>query len=271
METPRFLDWLHDAGEAVPVMNKVVARSVAWWIAAELIRRHPSNLRVIEMHPAAGTYDCVSIFSVKPGHAAERLVHMNVNPGAHLTPDSWFTGDGSEPRFNWLEVMLCDDRRSYVVEHLERAEELEPPTQTPSTTASSIGPMVISAFLQRSVWGPARWNMVNAMFDSSGYSGTKPRTELIEQFDGLGDWIEQPQPDDIDGIGAYRIWFGCRVPNAWDKVDSDPEPTTAEFAVDTWTGRLWRPKAAPVDLMSRYDKVGRSLDALVSDVCPPAY
>jgi hypothetical protein len=39
-----------------------VTRALAWWLAAELIRRHPADLREIETHPGGGQYDCISLY-----------------------------------------------------------------------------------------------------------------------------------------------------------------------------------------------------------------
>ncbi len=258
----RFDDELHLAGERLAVHDMRVTNAVAWWISAELIRRHPERLRVIEAHPGGGQYNCVSVFDLA-GPSPEVVVHMNLDAGAHLTHGAWFHSEGGGERFNWPEVLLCEDRRSYVVEQIERVEGLPRPSSTPSTESASIGPMLISAFLERSVWGPSRWNAVNGVADSS--DGFFIRSELFETVPAFTTLSGSER--DFDRTPQYRFWFV----GPGDPIDVFGL-NDVSFVVDTWFGAFWRiGDAEPTDLLDVYRSVGRSLDALVSETCPSAF
>lgn len=234
--------------------------TLAWWVAAELVRRHPGELHVIETHPGGGQYDCVSIYRSSGRSGAEVVVHMNVT--GTLTHGTWFR-DGGE-RFNWLEVLLSANRRSYIVEQIERVEGLTSPPKTPSTDTSTVGPMLVAAFLERSVLGPARWCAVNGVADSS--EGVHVRTECFEQFPDAERWCASVEGD-FGGRREYRFWFVGEAGHAG--AFSLERPA---FAVDTWTGHLWRRDPGDrVDLLGEHMASARSLDALVSSVCPPAF
>ena len=256
----RFDAHLHELGERCPVENLQISLSLAWWIAADLIRRHPGELRVIETHPGGGQYTCISVYRVASS-GDPLVVHMNVDPGAHLTPASWFRRTDGE-RFNWLEVLLTSDRREYVSQQLEVAEGLPAVATTPSTTSASIGPLVVAAFLERSVLGPARWSTANLVTDSD--DGIGLRQDLLQIFPGLA--VAGTLTSSVDDP-AFGVWFIGPPANDWEVDISEPA-----FAVDTARGHMWRRELAePIDLLDAYSAAGRSLDALVSAVCPPAF
>ena len=103
------------------------------------------------------------------GVESRLIVHMNKQEGnTHLTHAAWFDADADGERFNWLEVLLCEDRRSYVVQQLERAAELRSPAATPSTTVDTIGVRLISSFLQRTALARKPWTALNGQLDTSG-------------------------------------------------------------------------------------------------------
>lgn len=251
---------LRDLGEQCPVGNTTVTVALAWWIAAELARRHLAELRILETHPGGGQYDCVSVYR-SPLSSSSAIVHMNFQPGGHLTSGST---SGPDQRFNWLEVLLAGDRRINVVEQLEHAGDLMALNRPPSATERSIGPMVIGAFLQRSTLGPSQWTTANAVADD--HSGATIRSSRLQHFDAIGDHLGV-QPDSAGVERWYDVWFVGRsngvCPFSMDKP---------EFALDLATGHLWHPdKPASFDLMDRFQSVGQSLDSLVSLVCPPAF
>ena len=263
-----FEEPLHSTGEEC-VVTRSMAEALARWLAAELIRRHPEDLRVIETHPGGGQYDCISIYhrgrsrnGPKAVDWQQLVVHMNIIPGSHLSHDAWFASKAEMGRFNWPEVLLCDDRRTYVVKQLERSAGLAAPPTMPVAKASSIGPRLIAAFLQRTFLGPARWRTDNGFCESSG-GWASVREELFEQIPGAQAWRSQPRVENLLDTPEYRFWFLSR-----ERADDTIDPPA--FAVDTWTGHLWNKAGPQIDLLDRYVKGKRSIDTLVSDVCPPA-
>ena len=256
----QFDERLHGVGEECAVENTSISIALAWGIAAELVRRHPGDLQIIETHPGGGQYSCVSVYPSPLRSPA--VLDMNVDPGAHLTHASWFDRMGE--RFNWLEVLLAADRRQYVVEQVERAEGLHVPATSPSTTEQSVGPLLVAAFLQRTVLGRRGWTTANAVSDDDYGAGI--RTDLLEHFPTATEMLGMPT-DDAEIKRWYPVWFIGR--------SSGESPFAMEkpaFAVDLAAGRLWRShNPTTVDLMQRYKDVSRSVDALVSSTCPPAF
>src|SRR6478609_8707647 len=137
-----FDDRLHAAGEQHPVASYAMRQALAWWVAAELIRRHPTHVRVRE---SCYPYDCLSL-QRRSSTQWQLVALLGQDLGHHITPLNW----GDSERFNWTEVLLAPDRRAYVVAQLELLEGLIPPASTPPTTATSIGPRLIAAFMGRS-------------------------------------------------------------------------------------------------------------------------
>jgi len=261
MSSIQFDQALHEAGERVSVQSLTLVRALAWTVASDLVRRHPTDLRVIETHPGGGQYDCLSVVRWSADRSElENIVHLNVL--GHITPNSWF-GSVDDERFNWLEVLLCADRRCYVVTQLERTAGLQVPAHAPMPTSTSIGPMVISAFLGRSALGAAGWKAANGVCDSS--QDVSVRRHLFEQLSWVGDAAADTAPGAPFERPEYRFWF------LGSKDDEGVDLSSAAFAVDSWTGELWRHDGLHVDLLRQYRRANNSLDALVSAVCPPAY
>ena len=250
-EALRFDEHHHSIGEQIELPYPVT-RALAWWIAAELVRRHPADLRVIETHPGGGQYDCLSLYRRNSG--TPRLVaHLNLL--GHITPQSWFDqpDDGPETRFNWFEVLAAQDRRTHVIAQLERIEGLSSPSATPSTTKASIGPRVLSRFATSASISTRRWWISNGVYDSSGMDG------------GIQDWVSDIEgvslhrlPDDFGGEPAYRFWY---------VLDNEGKPFTA---IDVDLGVAWRRdgNGEPIDLMAVYGQNGGRIDAVVRRACP---
>lgn len=183
---------LHDLGEELSLPYQV-NRALAWWIAAEIIRRHPEEVRVIETHPVGGQYDCVSLYRRDADDSL--IAHMNLE--GHIRHKPWFEGSGGEPdspvidpRFSWLEVLAAEDRRQNVIKALESVCGLTSPKKTPPTVTKSIGPRLIARFASALAFTSRTWHIRNAFHDSSGLcSGVNnwvrdmkgPRYETLER------------------------------------------------------------------------------------------
>jgi len=228
----------------------------AWRVAAELIRRHPEELYALELHPATGQYNCVSIFSrISDEHRNHpALMHFNHAGRGHITGKSWQGGD--DLRFNWLDVLLAADFRDEIITPLERAEGLSSPSQTPPTTRQSVGARVVAEALLGQALSNAPLVAANGVYDSSGMGGSYVCDFYFKQF---GTMIEQivGRPDaDLNGHPAYRFWF---VRKADRKVHGN-----AELGIDTWNGKVWSRTLDGADLMQLYDAVGRNVRLLTA-------
>ena len=246
---------LHRVGEQVNLPYQV-KRGLAWWIAAEMIRRHPDELRVIETHPGGGQYDCLSLY--RRGKGADLVAHMNLV--GHITHAAWFDEPGSirnseveDPRFNWLDVLAAEDRRKSVVEQLERASGLFVPSETPRTTSRSIGPRVIARFANAAALSTKSWEIRNGVFDTSGIGGGV--NKWVREIAGpyyerhASDFLEEPH---------YRYWF------VLDHRDG------AVAAIDVDRGLAWRrgESTEGQSLMHLYTGCGSWVDSVTATVLP---
>ena len=246
---------LHELGEQIN-LPYTVKRALAWWIAAEMIRRHPDEIRVIETHPGGGLYDCVSLFRREPEDAL--VAHMNLE--GHIAHESWFDNHSSnadcevaDPRFNWLEVLAAEDRRKYVIEALEGVCGFMSPNETPPTARRSIGPRVIARFAEAAAFTTRTWHIRNAVYDSSGmWSGVH---HWVRDIKGPG---FQSLESDMLGDPHYRYWF---------VLDHE---FRAAAVIDVDLGFAWRRDRSDVayQLMDLYAAYDSRIDRVMADIFP---
>ena len=248
---------IHEAGEAIEVPRQH-AEAAAWRIAAELVRRHPEDLVVIEMHPGMGQYDCVAVCRREYDANTVNyttLLMMNLMPHGHI--DVNVNASPGDTRPNWLDAILSTDLRRDIVIPVERSRGLIPPKETPSTTESSIGIRVIAEILtSRAHRGPTL-TALNGVHDSSGMGGSAVRAELFRQITGLDSELPAHHSGDVLREPAYRYWFLLRE-------GGDRLPP--HIAIDTWSGLVWTKSIVAGDLMKMYDANGRDVSRLASQV-----
>ena len=254
--TPIQFDFrLHELGEQIN-LPYTVKRALAWWIAAEMIRRHPHDIRVIETHPGGGQYDCVSLYR----RDAENTLVAHMNLEGHITHQSWFDNECSnadnsvaDRRFNWLEVLAAEDRRRYVIESLEGVCGFMSPNETPQTARKSIGPRVIARFAEAAAFTTRTWHIRNAVYDSSG------------EWSGVQDWVRDIKgpgfgsvESDMLGDPHYRYWF---------VLDHEYR---AAAVVDVDLGLAWRRDRSDVayQLMDLYAAYDSRIDRVMADIFP---
>jgi hypothetical protein len=250
----RFDVRLHELGEQINLPYPV-KRALAWWIAAEMIRRHPDEVRVIETHPGGGQYDCLSLY--RRDADDDLVAHMNLV--GHITHESWFGNHGEtdsgvdDPRFNWLEVLAAEDRRSYVIEALEGVCGFTTPNKTPPTARKSIGPRLIARFASAAAFTTRTWHIRNAFHDSSG------------MWSGVNEWardIRGPRfnslESDLLGEPHYRYWFVLNHKHE------------AAAVVDVDLGVAWRRERPDTayELMDLYAAHASRIDRVMAEVFP---
>jgi hypothetical protein len=246
---------LHAEGERVNVRPFALRQALAWWVGAELVRRHPNSLHLIKTYPGGGQYDCLTVVQrTDTAHQPYRIrAYLNMIEMGHITlsgPQD-VEVDYGEERFNWLEVLLARDRRKYVVKQLERALDFSAPGVTPPTTAQSIGVRLISRFLASTILDERRWTAQHGLDD-----WYQTPSEMFSLIPGL----DPPRGSPDGWHSANAFWFLC--PNEY--------PTEAIAAIDAWRGLLWDRNGRRVDLMTRYKSLDRVLDRLVVDVLSTA-
>ncbi|MBN8207052.1 hypothetical protein JF550_13955 [Microbacterium esteraromaticum] len=216
---------------------RVVAQS--WWIAAELVRRHPESL-VYEAHPGGGMYDVLAVapsrhFSseASTGEAAvllNRVGTLQVHAGAAITGIA-----------DWASVLIAA-KPFEIVRELESVAGWLPPRATPSATRRSLTYRFIASALGMFVNDRHQWDARCELFDT--VDGLEPR--------GFVDSFPQAHADlaSVPRIGIY----GEPHSHYWGLL-RDGE-AIALVSID---GRLYRRAGATLDLLVEYQKHHRRL------------
>lgn len=224
-----------------------VVNALAWWIASELIRRHPNMLRVIETHPGGGMYDCLSIVNRETGQG---LIDLNRNGRIRIRRYDPRRGEG-EIFVEWVPVLMLGRRRKKFISSLQEALDLPTHTNALPTHKNSIGVRLLANLANRFSFSNKTWDLRNAWLDTSGY-GEGPQTSWTDQF---------PKMDRVDlegdcfGNSHYRYWF---------LIDFNKTP---KLLVDADRGLAWDSQNVRFDLMEIYSSQ-KSIDALVHRIGP---
>ncbi|NBS30179.1 MAG: hypothetical protein EBS76_06625 [Actinobacteria bacterium] len=270
----RIVDPLHRPGENLPLSNWPLVHAAAWWIAAELVRRHPGELRVYDTG-SHFQYDVLAVSKMsrnKPTSGSSAVVWMNRHSQGHLTTGSWFDDPSSTERFNWIDVLMAPNRLTYIIEQLEREAGLTSPKTSPTTKPNTIVPRIIAGFLARAAFTKKKWVAVNGVWDN-GVGEAETRDGLFSAVPGMKSKAPNPRGGFFDE-STFRYWFLCPHTGPQDPgmhywPSNDAAPPAVGF--DTESGHCWNGSGKRINLIERYDAVGRSIDALISDVCPQAY
>ncbi len=204
---------------------------ISWRLTAEVIRRAPDQLRVIETHPSGGQYDCLSFLSLNGRHIADlnRRGRFHVCEPLHGTAQF-------QPWDLWTDAITEDDPLR-VVDGLCQRIGLAVPAKLPPSTPMVLAYRFIADFLTHSVLGRTRWECRNGFEDTSGWGGG-PRLGWFELFSGAAERVKQRLDDDVLSQPAYRFWFLCQ----------NEEPI---LCLET-TGLVWNRTGGPIDLVKEY-------------------
>jgi hypothetical protein len=220
-----------------PARRFVLAQS--WWIASELVRRHP-QLLALETHPGGGQYDCLSIVD-----SASRqdlpLIDINRVGRIHVPRAEAF-----EP-ITWASA-LGENHAHAVVRVVEAGAQLQPPTQAPPTTAKVLAYRVIARVLTTLVDDRHDWDVRSGYLQTFQLgSGTWPE---LSEFPGVAPFLDERRPDDVEGQPAFRFWFVKRGTESVAVLDTD--------------SRLYLRDRPPIELLPIYKRT-RSLTATIGE------
>lgn len=223
---------------------RVIAQS--WWIAAELVRRHPESL-VYEAHPGGGMYDVLAVapsrhFSPDTSTGAtvvmlNRVGTLQVHAGATMT-------DIAE----WAPVLMAAEPFD-IVRELESVAGWQPPPTTPSATRRTLTYRFIASALGMFVNDRHKWDARCELFDT--VDGLEPR--------GFVDSFPQAQADlaSVPRLGIY----GEPLSHYWGLLRNGE--AIALVSID---GRLYRRAGATLDLRVEYQKHHRRLRRMTAAV-----
>jgi hypothetical protein len=212
----------------------------SWWIASELVRRHP-HLRIVETHPGGGQYDCLTLIDRSEG-AVRAVVDLNRVGRMHV-PGT----DGAEP-LDWAAALAANGGHD-VVRALEAACGLPTPRTAPPSGPAVLCYRIIARVLTSLVDQRHAWDVRNGEIDSSGGSGRRPE---LDEFPSVVESMRHVRPDDLFGEPAYRFWLLMRDADAVAVLDVD--------------GAVHFRDRSPSPLLPVYRASGRSLTSTVGQV-----
>jgi hypothetical protein len=208
-----------------PVDYLKVQLAFSWEIAAQLAAWFPDH-RVYELHPAGGTYDCLSLrgprAEVDVNRTGSTTVH-NVRPHGTVVPHD-----------EMFELAVAPCGADVVVGRVLECFGIPSGRPRPPTTPQALTYRVVAAVLTSRLVGDADWDCRSLFLDSSGDGDSSgPDAAPVPEFADVP--MNEVWVLTRDHIAVAHLWDGWAV---------------------TASGERW-------DLMARYD-AGSTIDALAA-------
>jgi hypothetical protein len=217
--------------------DRSVVEAASWRLASELVRRHPTTVRLNRGHPGGGQSDCLWLLPVVGDQGDVRL--NRVGTIQVLERFDGRPADGWRPT-EWSEYLFAEPRT--FLDRLERAAGLPSPSQVPTATARTLTYRVLAAIAATAFKSVHPIEIQQGYIDSSGYDAGPNRN-----LDGFPIDAEhlRAQPDDLFGEARYRFWIVVR----------DQVPV---LAVDQSIAFAWTPHdPTPIELMALFKRSRR--------------
>lgn len=220
-------------------LDRSVVEAASWRLASELVRRHPTVLRLIRGHPGGGQSDCLWLLPLIGDQGDVRL--NRVGTIQVLQRFDGRPGDGWRPT-EWSEYLFAEPRE--FLDRLERTAGLPTPPHVPSATPRTLTYRVLAAIAVTAFKSVHPIEIQQGFIDSSGYdAGPNPS---LNEFPIDPERL-RAQPDDFFGAAGYRFWI----------VNRDDVPV---LAVDQADAFAWTPHdSSPLQLMGLYAQSKRHL------------
>ncbi len=223
--------------EAAPPSRRLV-EALSWRLVAEMVRRYPKRLRVVELHPGGGHGDCLSLVDTDPRSPIERIDLNRVGSGfVHPREDEDWVWRGI-----WSELAAAEDPRDGV-RTLSEAAGFPDLDRLPPSTPGVVSYRVIAALVGAEAFSREPLECRNGYVDTSGYGGGVWE-QMFDAFPAARERLSVSEPDDILGIAAYRFWFIRRGDNP-------------VLALEAERGKAWDRAGREFDLMDMYRPHGR--------------
>ena len=182
--------------------DRSVVEAASWRLASELVRRHPTTVRLIRGHPGGGQSDCLWLLPLGGDNGDVRL-----NREGTIQVLERFDGrpaDEWQPT-EWSEYLFAEPRG--FLDRLERAAGLPTPSQVPTATPRTLTYRVLAAIAVTAFKSVHPIEIQEGFIDTSGYGGG--RNENLEPF------LIDPErlragPDDLFDEARYRFWIIVR-------------------------------------------------------------
>lgn len=229
-----------------PAQRLVNAQS--WWIASELVRRHP-HLLIHEMHPGGGMYDVLCVLPpIAAGFGEDVLVMLNREGTLQVHyPPSARSGVSTRVVAGWPEVLWASNPHVHV-KAIEEATGWGHPIKAPASGPRTIAYRFISALLNITVNDRHRWDARNEFIDTSGHVPTPFAGGIADASQILEDLRSSPELG-LPGEPESHIWALLRGGSPVAFVSTE--------------GRFYR-GAERIELLPAYRDTGRSMTQLVT-------
>ena len=268
----------HEAVGALPLVPGDWKTYGAWRLMAELARRHPGTMLVVEgEYPAGGTVWFLVERPTQPDEdfrASTNLARLNEN--GHVDtfhrhdqdrcPIEEGLSETDDPRFWTVESVFSPNVRDMVLD-MEACLGLSAPGQTPSTVASTIGWRVIAAALGLALHSQKPLRVSGVLYDA-----VFPQTDLLAFFSGLAHLQDGVLTESSPTANATIERDASNTMSALFVVQDVHNPQkTAEYsrlpvlAIDIIDGIAYF-ASSQVDLMAEFTKHNRDIDALAWDL-----
>lgn len=225
-----------------PLMDsfeRSVLEAASWRLASEIVRRHPTTIRLIRGHLGGGQSDCLWLLPLAGKYGDVRLNRAGTIQVLERfdgrSPDLW-------PPTDWAEYLSTDTRA--FLDRLELAAGLVPPSSVPRATPTTLTYRVFAAITATAFKSVHPIGIQQGFIDTSGYGGG-PNGNL-DSFPIDPERL-RPRPDDLYGEARYRFWIVVR----------EGVPI---LAVDQADAVAWTPhRIAPIELMTLFTSARRSI------------
>lgn len=246
----------------------------AWRLMAELGRRHPGELNVVEgYYPAGGTvWFLVRNSSRKSSELDTGSVLIRLNETGHVDITHGHRDERcpifenlpplEDPRLWTTESIFSPNPRDMVAD-IERCLNLNSPSKTPSTVDTTVGWRVIAAALGATMLTKTPISVSGVLYD-----GVSPRTDLLRLFAGIahlerGVLTEgsfnsnaEIEPEARDHMATLFALEDAQLPNRKEDVAG-----RALCVIDLASG-VAHFRDETLDLMNEFRALGRDIDNL---------
>lgn len=213
-----------------------IASAISWELIYQLMRRYHAayDLRVWEMHPCSGQYDCLSLGN-------HRVHYFDF----HLPAQSLHIWDGKEyvERLNIVDEYLHCENPKHLLDKISSLAKLKKIGRLPPSDGSTLACGFIATMFKMNIFAFRKLKMYMGFFDTSGDYDGGIRHEKFALFPAL---TAHPSP--------YRIFF-------LEDISADRVLCLIDMA-----GRLFLPDGQEIPLEDMYDHYGRDIETMTNHI-----
>ncbi|MFM7201670.1 MAG: hypothetical protein ACKO6N_12850 [Myxococcota bacterium] len=154
--------------------------AASWRVLGELFRRHHvrCDLRVLELHPCGGTYDCLGLYARRGDDPfGLNIIQLNV-PSQHIHFFTPLTEQRNHPlRFesgaDYVQALFCYPDPKDLIDAIEARAGLPPcPVALPASSRPVLTIRALGRLLERYLFDRRTINVRCAWYDDAGYGSS---------------------------------------------------------------------------------------------------